>query len=334
MGCLLHHGLLALTRPRLAVATGIAPFLPVSTPASAVSTLTHGLIFVFRLPVFLTYAFSYFVFFHYLPLPVLARKIALWGMMAIPGIWWVDLQLDGVKRGTLSEQPRERFPHPGSVIAANFTSPIDAVYLAAIFDPIFTVSYPGTRMVQRVGLLGAVMMALGAVQTAPPPNAKLVDVKDLLEEHPDRVIAVFPECGTTNGKAILPFSPALVQCPPDVHMFPVSIRYTPSDVTTPVPGQWLKFLWHLLSRPTTCIRVRVAEGQMNTAAATTNGTTATYGDGDLKQRKATGANVSSDEQRVLDRIGEALARLGRVKRVGLTMKEKEAFVKALNGKKA
>ncbi|KND87432.1 putative lysophosphatidic acid:oleoyl-CoA acyltransferase [Tolypocladium ophioglossoides CBS 100239] len=314
-------------------ATGIAPFLPVSTPLSAVSMLAHGLIFVFRLPVFLTYALSYFVLFHYLPLPVVARKIALWGMMSIPGIWWVDLQLDGVKRGTLSEQPRERFPHPGSVIAANFTSPIDAVYLAAIFDPIFTVSYPGTRKVQRVGLLAAVMMALGAVQTAPPPNAKLVAVKDLLEEHPDRVIAVFPECGTTNGKAILPFSPALVQCPPNVHMFPVSIRYTPSDVTTPVPGLWFKFLWNLLSRPTTCIRVRVAEGQMKTAAATTNGAMVTNGARDLKQRKVTDADVSSDEQRVLDRIGEALARLGRVKRVGLTMKEKEAFVAALNGKK-
>ena len=194
---------------------------------------THGLIFLFRLPLFITYALSYFIFFHYLPLPVLARKVALWGMMGIPGIWWVDLQLDGVKRGTLSEQPRDRFPHPGSIIAANFTSPIDAIYLAAIFDPIFTVSYPGTRKVQRVGLLGAVMRALGAVQTAPPLNANLVDVKDLLEEFPDRVIAVFPECGTTNGKAILPFSPALVQCPPDVHM-------SPSASDTPHPTSRLQ----------------------------------------------------------------------------------------------
>ncbi|KAJ6437678.1 vacuolar protein sorting protein [Purpureocillium lavendulum] len=313
-------------------ATGIAPFLPVSTPLSVVSTLTHGLLFLFRLPFFLTYAASYFVLFHYLPLPVIARKVALWGLMAIPGIWWVDLQLDGVKRGTLSEQPRERVPHPGSIIAANFTSPVDAIYLAAIFDPVFTVSYPDTRKLQRVSLFGAVAMALGPVRTAPPPNATLVDIKDILRDFPDRVIAVFPECGTTNGKAILPLSPAIVDCPPQVHIFPVSIRYTPSDVTTPVPGQWFKFLWNLLSRPTTCIRVRIAEGQMNTASATTNGgSTATAG-GELKFRK-TGVDVSSQEQRVLDRIGEALARLSRVKRVGLTMQDKAAFVAALNGKK-
>ncbi|UPL01759.1 hypothetical protein LCI18_012693 [Fusarium solani-melongenae] len=312
-------------------ATGIAPFLPVSTPLSAVATFTHSALFLFRLPFFIFFFLGYFFIFHFLPLPVIFRKVALWGLMAIPGIWWVDLQLDGVKRGTLADQPRERFPHPGSVIAANFTSPVDAIYLAAIFDPIFTVSYPETRQVQRLSLLGAVLMALSPVRTAPPKNAKLVDISDLLADNPNRVIAVFPECGTTNGKAILPFSPSILQCPPDVHIFPVSIRYTPPDVTTPVPGRWFKFLWNLLSRPTTCIRVRIAEGQMNSAAAKTNGASSVPSD--LRYRNDVGATVSGDEQRVLDRIGEALARLGRVKRVGLTMKDKAAFVEVLKGKK-
>jgi len=148
-------------------ATGIAPFLPVSTPVSALATFTHAALFLFRLPFFIAYFLGYFLFFHFLPLPVIFRKVALWGLMAIPGIWWVDLQLDGVKRGTLADQPRERFPHPGSVIAANFSSPIDAIYLAAIFDPIFTISYPDTRKVQRVSLLGAVLAALSPVRLAP-----------------------------------------------------------------------------------------------------------------------------------------------------------------------
>lgn len=299
-----------------------------STTLSAVSALVYGLLFLFRLPLFLAYAAGYFALFHHLPLPVVARKVALWGLMAIPGIWWVDLQLDGVKRGTLSEQPLDRFPHPGSVIAANFTSPIDAVYLAAIFDPVFALAYPGTRRLQHVGLLAAIAAALGPVRTAPPPGAVLVDLEDLLREHPDRVIAIFPECGTTNGKAILPLSPSLLRCPSDAHLFPVSIRYAPSGVTTPVPGRWLVFLWNLLSRPTTCIRVRVAEGQLGAAAAS-NGT------GELRRRRAdvdadAASDISSQEQRVLDRVGEALARLSRVKRVALTMKDKAAFVEALN----
>ena len=251
-------------------------------------------------------------------------------MMAIPGIWWVDLQLDGVKRGTLADQPRDRFPHPGSVIAANFTSPIDAIYLAAIFDPVFTVSYPGTRRVQKVGLLGAVINALAPVKTGPPSDTALVTVSELLHEYPGRVIAVFPESGTTNGKAILPFSPSVLETPADVHIFPVSLRYAPADVTTPVPGQWIRFLWNLLSRPTTTIRVRVAEGQVNSAAAATNGVS--EAPGELRSRHVDG-EVDSNEQRVLDRIGEALARLSRVKRVGLTMRDKAAFVDAYKKRK-
>lgn len=313
-------------------ATGIAPFLPVSTRVSGLSTISHTFLFLFRLPLFITYFLGYFLFFHFLPLPIIFRKVALWGLMAIPGIWWIDLQLDGVKRGTLADQPRERFPHPGSIIAANFTSPIDAIYLAAIFDPIFTVSYPETRQVQRLSLLGAVIMALSPIRTGPPKNAKLVEITQLIAENPTRVIAVFPECGTTNGKAILPFSPSVLQCPPDVHIFPVSIRYTPSDVTTPIPGRWFQFLWDLLSRPTTCIRVRIAEGQVNQAAAKTNGVPGPDSSG-LRNRGEGNSSLSGEEQRVLDRIGEALARLGRVKRVGLTLGDKANFVDALSGKR-
>lgn len=36
--------------------------------------------------------------------------------------------------------------------------------------------------------------------------------------------------------------------------------------------------------------------------------------------------ISGEEKRVLDKVGEALARLGRVKRVALTTREKAAFV--------
>jgi 1-acylglycerol-3-phosphate O-acyltransferase len=266
------------------------------------------------------------------------RKMLLWGMMAIPGIWWVDLQLDGVKRGTLADQPPKRFPHPGSIIAANLTSPIDAVYLTAIFDPIFTISYPGSRKVEHVSLLRAVLHALAPVRTAPPPSARLVSLEELLHKYPTRVIAVFPECSSTNGKGVLPFSPSLVTTPADASIFPVSLRYTPADITTPIPGRWLRFLWDLLSRPTTCIRVRIAESVLNSSAAETNGVSAESENGTLRSRGSahgtgSGASISEDEQRVLDKIAEALARLGRNKRVGLTLNEKAAFIDAWNGKK-
>ena len=122
--------------------SGISPFIPTSTPTSTFYVLIKSVVFLFRLPFFLSYCFVYFLFLAYIPLPLAVRKLLLWAMLGIPGVWWVDLQLDGVKRGSLSQQPKSRVPHPGSIIAAQFTSPVDALSLAAIFDPVFTISYP------------------------------------------------------------------------------------------------------------------------------------------------------------------------------------------------
>ena len=40
--------------------------------------------------------------------------------------------------------------------------------------------------------------------------------------------------------------------------------------------------------------------------------------------------INAAEKRVLDKVAEALARIGRVKRVGLGVKEKHEFVKVWN----
>ncbi|KAK3370088.1 acyltransferase [Podospora didyma] len=323
--------------------SGISPFMPTSTPASALFSAVHVFLFLFRLPLFLSYVGLYFLFLHNLPLPVVARKLLLWGVMGIPGIWWVDLQLDGVKRGALSQQPPSRVPHARSVVAANFTSPLDALYLAAVFDPVFTISYPHTRKVRRIGLFRAIGMALAPLACSPSPEDSsssgggLTDLNTLLDRYPGRVIAVFPECGTTNGKGILPLSPSLLGVPADVAIFPVSLRYTPPNVTTPVPGlaAGASFLWKLLSRPTHCIRIRIAEGMYNTTRATTNGASVSASAASSSSSSAAGAaavaaggDVMLEERRLLDRVAEALARLGRAKRVGLTLQDKKAFVEA------
>lgn len=262
----------------------------------------------------------------------------------MPGIWWIDLQVDGVKKGSIGQYTRSRLPHPGSVIASSFTSPIDALYLAAIFDPLFTASYPGTRKVQRLTLWQAMFYALSSPPTQPPKNAKLVDLATLIKEHPDRCIAVFPECTTTNGRGILPFSPSLLSVPPKTKIFPVSLRYTPADITTPIPGAYWGFIWNLCSKPTHCIRVRIAEYMYNQSTASAapkepprrNSYETNLLDDlhktEMKPRTVVPVDQdgmpNDEEQKVLDKVGEALARLGRVKRVGLGVDEKAGFVQA------
>jgi 1-acyl-sn-glycerol-3-phosphate acyltransferase len=267
-------------------------------------------------------------------------------ILGIPGIWWIDLQIDGVKKGSLAKRHGGRVPGPGDVIASSFTSPIDSLYLAAIFDPIFTVSYPHTRQVQNISLFGAIFMALSKPVEYPPKGAKMTDISTLVAEHPKRVIVVFPECTTTNGRGIMPFSPGLLTTPAKTKIFPVSLRYTPADVTTPVPGQYWAFIWNLLSQSTHCIRVRIAEVVYNTSQSSDfaaekkekylsnfmdmvgEDSAMTSSSDTLTSLAEQSSDINDQEKRILDKIGEALARLGRVKRVGLTVKDKIAFIEA------
>jgi hypothetical protein len=113
----------------------------------------------------------------------------------------------------------------------------------------------------------------------------------------------------------------------------------------------LSFIWNLLSRPTHCIRVRIAEVVYNTSKPTdpvaekkerylTNfldtlgeDSAMTSSTDTLTSLSDQPAEVNAEEKRILDKVGEALARLGRVKRVGLTVKDKAAFIDAWSKRK-
>ncbi|OBT68329.1 hypothetical protein VE03_02299 [Pseudogymnoascus sp. 23342-1-I1] len=322
--------------------SGIAPFFPVTSPTSTLYLPVNIFLFAVKLPLFLAIAVAYFFFLQWLPLGAFIRKAMLWVILGAPGIWWIDLQIDGVKKGSLARE-KQRLPAPSSIIASSFTSPVDALYLAAIFDPVFTVSYPGTRQVRPISLLGAMLRALSGPEEAPPAGVKLVDLGTLISENPDSIIVVFPECTTTNGKGILPLSPSLLDVPSTTKIFPINLRYSPPDITTPVPGRYWSFLWNLLSQQTHCIRVRIAEAVYNGAKPgdvcsekkdkyldnflDLPGDDTTDSSSGIRKR-----GVNAEEQKVLDQVGEALARLGRVKRVGLTVKDKAAFVEAWSKK--
>ena len=207
------------------------------------------------------------------------------------------------------------------------------------------------------------MVAFSPPQLYPPPNAKLYTLKELVEKNPTRIIAVFPETTTTNGRGILPLSPCLLSADGTTKIYPVNLRYTPGDVTTPVPGGYASWIWKLLHKPTHQMRVRIATRIYNSrtqdapkASSSSSKATATgydtnifdqpefkdnhVGDGwgDMEVDVPGGGNgdeaeVSADEQKVLDRVAEDLARLGRVKRVGLGVEEKVEFLKVWGSRK-
>ncbi|KAF6228773.1 hypothetical protein HO173_011620 [Letharia columbiana] len=318
--------------------SGIAPFFPIPTQSSGIYLPFHLFLLLIRLPILLTATLSYFFVLQWLPIGSLGKKASLWLILGAPGVWWIDLQIDGVKKGSLAKHHEARLPQPGSIIACSYTSPLDSLYLAAIFDPVFTASYPSTRLVHRISLFHAMFRAFQYPGLEPPKNEKLTDLQTLIKQYPGQAIVVYPECTTTNGRGILPFSPSLLTAPPEAKIFPISLRYTAGDITTPVPGSYVSFVWNLLSKPTHCIRVRIAESAHNTSQspATRNSTSQTeremlYDDrassSDTLLNSEDAESMNAAEKRVLDKVAEALARLGRVKRVGLGLKDKDEFVK-------
>ncbi|KAL9124686.1 MAG: hypothetical protein Q9217_006005 [Psora testacea] len=309
--------------------SGIAPFLPISTQPSGIYLPFHIFLFLIRLPILFSVILSYFFVLQWLPIGSLGKKASLWLILGTPGVWWIDLQIDGVKKGSLAKHHKARLPQPGSIIASSYTSPLDALYLAAIFDPVFTASYPTTPKVQRISLFHAILGAFQLPQTEPPKDANLTDLHTLIRQNSHQAIVVFPECTTTNGRGILPFSTSLLTAPPTAKIFPISLRYTAPDITTPIPGSYVTFLWNLLSKPTHCIRVRIAECVYNQRLAQSEALLdERASSSDTLLGSEDGDNITASEKKVLDRVADALARLGRVKRVGLGVQDKQAFVKA------
>ncbi|KAL7274942.1 Lysophosphatidic acid:oleoyl-CoA acyltransferase 1 [Rhizina undulata] len=285
--------------------TGIAPFLPINVPRSTFQNVYGVALFLFRLPFFVSVFLSYFLIFHWLPIGSFVRKAWLWSILGCGGVWWVDLQVEGVKKGSLSKQST-KLPTPGTIIVSNYTSPLDVLYLAAVFDSVFTASYSSTRRVEQVSLPTALLRCFSPPLLQPPKGANLCTLSELLSQHPTRTIVVFPEGTTTNGRGILRFTPSLDTAPPQTAVFPLSLRYTPADITTPIPHSYATAVYNLLSRPTHCIRVRIAETLFNDSAE---------------------EKLDEDGQSgFCERVAEALARIGRAKRLNLGVGEKAAFV--------
>ncbi|KAI5356882.1 putative phospholipid/glycerol acyltransferase [Septoria linicola] len=323
--------------------SGIAPFFPVAPPPSnPLVAPYHVFLFFLRLPFFIFAWAVWLLIIQWAPAGSILRKANLWCIIGIPGIWFVDIRVDGVQRGSLGKTIA-KLPTPGCIIASSFTSPVDIVYLAAIFDPIFVQSFPGTRRVKQITLATAV---LSCFFLNPSPEGS-IELSQIMANDPSRTVVVFPEGTTSNGRGILRPTPSLLSAGRATSIFPVSIKYTPSDIVAPIPG-WVeipRFLWKLSSRQTHCIRVRVGlpltiatihqeeNGSREARPRQQNGYDTNFFDS-LKAAETSEVDEepTASEQNVLNVIVDQLARLGRVKTLGLGVDEKIEFVNAWQGK--
>ncbi|KAF2864235.1 vacuolar protein sorting protein Vps66 [Piedraia hortae CBS 480.64] len=326
--------------------SGIAPFFPISAPETR-AILFPWRIFLFsmRIPVLIFSWLVWLAVIQWLPAGSALRKANQWCLLGIPGVWWTDIQVDGVRRGSLSQGPRGRLPHPGTIIACSWTSPLDILYLAAIWDPIFTLSTPSSKLVRPVSqetMLAACFCVTNPLEFGAPQE--YIELDKLVKTNPRRVIVVFPEATTSNGRAILRLSPSLLSSGSNTKIFPISLRFSPTDIVTPVPGwiEALRFIWKLNTGQTHLVRVRIGGSRTlsqlfhqiheeNRPAITPRKSSydSNYFDRFSDESLHVGEDsLTPEEHKVLGSIADDMARLGRVTRVGLGVSEKKKFVEA------
>lgn len=214
--------LLTLSRP----GSGIAPFFPIpAQPSNPLLLPFHVFLFFVRLPLLLLAALTYLLLIQHTPPGGLLRKANLWLILGIPGIWWIDLQVDGVKKGSLAQTPRSRLPGARTVIVSSHMSPIDVLYLAAIFDPVFTESFAGVKGVKAVSLAQAMALCFCKPRIKPDEGEEVQSLESMVTRNKQRCIVVFPEATTSNGRSILRLAPSVLSAGQDTRVFPVSLRY-------------------------------------------------------------------------------------------------------------
>ena len=82
--------------------SGIAPFFPIPTQPAGYALPVHVFLFVVRIFFLVPLTLAYFLLLSWLPIGSLGKKAVLWCMLGVPGIWWIDLGVDGVKKGYVS----------------------------------------------------------------------------------------------------------------------------------------------------------------------------------------------------------------------------------------
>lgn len=68
-------------------------------PASVVWTPIYTFLFLCRIPFVISLSVFYFGIIEWLPVGGTIKYVLLWALLGLTGVWWVDFQVDGVKRG-------------------------------------------------------------------------------------------------------------------------------------------------------------------------------------------------------------------------------------------
>ncbi|KAK7203081.1 hypothetical protein BZA70DRAFT_81197 [Myxozyma melibiosi] len=233
--------------------TGIAPFLPHpsstfrsdgDTSAQAICLRAGNILLAIvsvaiKLPLCLIYCILHSVIV-LLPLPPAVKSLSTKVLLRIIGLFYWRVSYASGRSGVRSRRASssKKTPNAGDVVVSNFVSPLDAMVYSTEFDCCFVIPTP-TGAYQTYNTLQAFIAA-----TRLPNITKLSGSSSVLSDivskakSKDKVVVLFAEGTTTNGRGFLYSSAMKIKLDStstENTLIPSHIKYTPPDVSTPVP---------------------------------------------------------------------------------------------------
>ncbi|KAI0774368.1 hypothetical protein C8Q74DRAFT_829664 [Fomes fomentarius] len=183
---------------------------------------------------------------------------------------------------------------------------------------------------RRVGLLSMVsstghLPLIAGASTAKPETLEEIRSKA------DRPVVVFPECTTSNGRALLKFSEVFgnVKLPVMKYkVFVMCVRYDPPTAFVPtlshsIPSSVLNPLWHVFKVASCMAPLTLSIRLLSPSESPSSGAF-------LLSQFLTGGTYPDE---LAECCAALMAQIGRVKRVGLGWEDKAAFLSLYKGKK-
>lgn len=286
--------------------TGLSPFLENSFEIynqNIFFLFLGSILFLIRhMFIFMLFT-TYVIFVHLLLSPILqpifpkivhiVKKIFIGIALLSCGIFPVSAQIDTHVK---SKKKVKSGPRPKDIIISRCCSPLDVLCLIFNYNPIFTISFSNTPLVQHISGIEAMFYMLSSPKRPSFKNYMTLDYLSKL--YPNRIICVFPEGTTSNGRGLLLFTRSLESVALQTKIFPLFIRYNPY-LTTPHPKSLFKFLFRLTFNLTHSLHIKISETPI----------------------------ISESHQKTSELASVALSKLSKIPRLGLGIDDKIAFLK-------
>ncbi|KAA8912141.1 hypothetical protein TRICI_003606 [Trichomonascus ciferrii] len=217
-------------------ATGIAPYLPISRiqDNQVVHVLKH-VVGILKLPIIFVLLLIHGLVVQWIP-P--ARQSFLKLILLVMGLHAWNVSSEDKKRSR-DRRLSKFLPQSGDMIVSNFISPLDPLVYSVLFDSMFALpTAEGNGYVQYSAFslfFNALTLPTNSDKNTGRPLAEILSEASAQS----KVLVVFPEGTTSNGRGLLPI--VEVPVPKDCKVFPTALKYEPQEITTPLPRN--AFLW-------------------------------------------------------------------------------------------